>query len=301
MLIGRERESARIEQVLDAAPEAVGAARWWSRARRASVRVRYSPTRSSALGTCGSSGRWASSQRSTSPSRVCTSCSGRRSARWPRSPTPRPTHCEQPWRSPPTPALTDSRSTAARSACSPRSPTIDRSSASSTTRTGSMPNRPQPSFVARRLDADGIAMLFGVREPEAGLRGARHCRARRASTGPAASRHLLTSLLPAGTAPLVTRAAARRRPGKPARSRGTVRKAHARAARRRLALQEPHGSTPSVGRGFLRRLARLPTRTRRALGVAAASDSGDPGASRRSSSRSTSRSATFVRRGGGPP
>jgi DNA-binding CsgD family transcriptional regulator/tetratricopeptide (TPR) repeat protein len=132
------------------------------------------------------------------------------------------------------------------------------------------------TFVARRLDADGIAMLFGVREPEVrsfAAPGIAELEVR--ALDAAASRHLLTSLLPAGAAPLVLEQLLDVALGNPL----ALVELSARLTPAQLAgdspLQEPLGSTPSVERGFLRRLARLQTRTRRALGVAAASDIGD--------------------------
>jgi DNA-binding CsgD family transcriptional regulator/tetratricopeptide (TPR) repeat protein len=131
------------------------------------------------------------------------------------------------------------------------------------------------TFVARRLDADGVAMLFGARDagahsfPAPGI-GELHL----GGLGRAAARDLLASRLPARTRPLIAEQLVEMSRGSP------------------LALIELGGSlTPAqlagvqplevasrpltaVERHFLQRLADLPTSVQQALTLVAASETG---------------------------
>ncbi|HET8653819.1 MAG TPA: AAA family ATPase [Gaiellaceae bacterium] len=131
-------------------------------------------------------------------------------------------------------------------------------------------------FVARRLDADGIAMLFSVRDPES-----------RAFTAPgvtelplggldrAAARRLLGTRLPPGVGSLVVEQLIDISLGNPlalVELPSSLTTLHAAVPQ---AFDELLGAQTAVQNGFLRRLARLPTSTRRALLVVAASDVGE--------------------------
>jgi DNA-binding CsgD family transcriptional regulator/tetratricopeptide (TPR) repeat protein len=132
------------------------------------------------------------------------------------------------------------------------------------------------TFVARRLDADGIAMLFGVREPEV-----------RAFTAPgipelrlggldrAAARQLLATRLPAGAGSLVAERLIEISLGNPLALVELPSDLTATQLAGEGPLDEPVHAGTAVERGFLRRLAPLPNSTRRALLVVAASDVGE--------------------------
>jgi DNA-binding CsgD family transcriptional regulator/tetratricopeptide (TPR) repeat protein len=129
------------------------------------------------------------------------------------------------------------------------------------------------AFVARRLDADGIAVLFGVRDPEI-----------RAFTAPgiaelclggldrSAARQLLATRLPPGAGSLVAEQVLEISRGNPL----ALIELPSDLTATRLAGQRPDGprrrAGTAVAHGFLRRLAHLPSSTRRALLVVAASD-----------------------------
>jgi DNA-binding CsgD family transcriptional regulator len=131
------------------------------------------------------------------------------------------------------------------------------------------------TFAARRLDADGIAILFGVREPElrpfeaAGLP-----ELRLGGLEPGAARQLLASRLPTGTSPLVADQLFEVALGNPL----ALIELPSRLTPAQLAgdepLHEPLEPTPGLELGFLRRLNRLPDQTQRGLRVVAASDVG---------------------------
>src|SRR5215218_8985533 len=132
------------------------------------------------------------------------------------------------------------------------------------------------TFVARRLDADGIAMLFGVREPEI-----------RAFTAPgipelrlgglhrAAARQLLATRLPQSAGSLVAEQLIDISLGNPLALIELPSGLTATQLAGEGPLDEPVHAETAVERGFLRRLARLPGSTRRALLVVAASEVGE--------------------------
>jgi DNA-binding CsgD family transcriptional regulator len=131
------------------------------------------------------------------------------------------------------------------------------------------------TFVARRLHADGIAMLFGAREPDVRAFEAPGLAELEVGTLDAtASRHLLASLLPAGTAPLVLEHLLDVAQGNPL----ALVELPARLTLAQITGDAPLDDLlglPGIERGFLGRLAGLPASSRRALGVAAASDVSD--------------------------
>jgi DNA-binding CsgD family transcriptional regulator/tetratricopeptide (TPR) repeat protein len=132
------------------------------------------------------------------------------------------------------------------------------------------------TFVARRLDADGIAMLFGVREPE--IRtftapGVPELRLKGLDRG--AARQLLATRLPPGAGSLVAEQLIEMSRGNPL----ALIELPSDLTPTQLAgegpLDEPVYAGTAVERGFLRRLAQLPGSTRRALLVVAASEVGE--------------------------
>ena len=132
------------------------------------------------------------------------------------------------------------------------------------------------TFVARRLDRDGIAMLFGVRDPERRnfpATGIRELRLSGLNRGAAAQ--LLAARVPAGTAPLVVAQIIELSQGNPLALIELPRGLKAAELTREEPLEEPFRLAASVEREFLRRLAGLPLSTRRALLVAATSDVGE--------------------------
>src|ERR671924_1363824 len=129
------------------------------------------------------------------------------------------------------------------------------------------------TFVARRLDADGIAMLFGVREPEIRTFTAPGIpELRLGALDRAAARQLLATRLPAVAGSLVAEQLIEISLGNPL----ALIELPAGLTASQLAGQGPLGEPARVGtaveHGFLRRLAQLPSSTRRALLVVAASD-----------------------------
>jgi DNA-binding CsgD family transcriptional regulator len=129
------------------------------------------------------------------------------------------------------------------------------------------------AFTARRLDADAIAILFGVREPDLrsfDLPGLPQLRLGGLDT--VSARHVLASVLPPGTSPLVTEQLVEAALGNPL----VLLELPAGLTTAQLSgeepLLEPLAAAPSVEQSFVRRLERLPSRTQRALRVLAASD-----------------------------
>jgi DNA-binding CsgD family transcriptional regulator/tetratricopeptide (TPR) repeat protein len=132
------------------------------------------------------------------------------------------------------------------------------------------------TFVARRLAADGIAMLFGVREPEI-----------QTFTAPGipelclgglergAARQLLATRLPAGAGSLVAEQLIEISLGNPLALIELPSGLTATQLAGHGALDEPVRTGAVVERSFLRRLAQLPGSTRRALLVVAASEVGE--------------------------
>ena len=133
------------------------------------------------------------------------------------------------------------------------------------------------TFVARRLDRDGVAMVFSVREPE--LRtfpatGIPELTLSGLDRGAAAE--LLASRMPAGTSSLVVEQIIELSQGNPLalielpRGLKETEVVHGRSpSKSRFALPRPSSEN------FVRRLAGLPVSTRRALLVAAACDAGE--------------------------
>src|SRR5215218_2056590 len=131
------------------------------------------------------------------------------------------------------------------------------------------------TFVARRLDADGIAILFGVREPEI-----------RTFTAPgipelslggldrAAARQLLATRLPPGAGSLVAEQLIEISLGNPLALIELPSGVTASQLAGQGFLDEPARAGTAAEHGFRRRLAQLPSSARRALLVVAASDLG---------------------------
>jgi DNA-binding CsgD family transcriptional regulator/tetratricopeptide (TPR) repeat protein len=129
------------------------------------------------------------------------------------------------------------------------------------------------TFVARRLDADAIAMLFGVREPESRTftaSGIPELRLR--GLDRAAARQLLATLLPASAGPLVAEQLIEISFGNPLALIELPSGLTASQLAGQGPLDEPVRTGAAVEQGFRRRLAQLPSSTRRALLVVAASD-----------------------------
>jgi DNA-binding CsgD family transcriptional regulator len=129
------------------------------------------------------------------------------------------------------------------------------------------------TFVARRLDADGIAMLFGVREPETRTFTAPGVpELRLGGLDRAAARHLLATRLPPGAGSLVAEQLIEMSRGNPLALIELPSGLTASQLAGEGPLDEPVHAGTAVERGFLRRLAELPGSTRRALLVVAASE-----------------------------
>ena len=132
------------------------------------------------------------------------------------------------------------------------------------------------TFVARRLDADGIAMLFGVREPEIrtfAAPGIPELRLGGLERG--AARQLLATRLPPGAGHLVAEQLIEIAQGNPLALIELPPDLTATPLTGEGPLAEPVHATTAVERGFLGRVAHLPGSTRRALLVVAASDVGE--------------------------
>ena len=133
-------------------------------------------------------------------------------------------------------------------------------------------------FVARRLDADGIAVLFGVREPDSRMLATQGiAELRLGGLDRASARQLLAERLPPGAGSLVVEQLIETALGNPL----ALVELSASVAGSRLTVPdigEPLGTGTNVERGFAYRVAQLPGPTRRALLVVAASDVGDLGA-----------------------
>jgi DNA-binding CsgD family transcriptional regulator len=132
------------------------------------------------------------------------------------------------------------------------------------------------TFVARRLDRDGIAMLFGVREPEVRTFATSGIpELRLGGLGRHAATELLSVLLPANTGSLVAEQVVEMSLGNPLALIELPRGLTQAELEGHDPLPEPVRVAKAVERAFLRRLARLPASTRRALLVVAASDAGE--------------------------
>src|SRR5215204_2076271 len=134
-------------------------------------------------------------------------------------------------------------------------------------------------FVARRLDADGIAMLFGVREPEIRTFTAPGVpELRMGGLDRTAARQLLARRLPPGTGSQVAEQLIEMSLGNPLALIEIPSGLTATQLAGKRPLDQLLRAGTAVERGFLRRLAQLPGSTQRALLVAAADEVGDLGA-----------------------
>lgn len=131
------------------------------------------------------------------------------------------------------------------------------------------------TFAARRLDRDGVAILFGVREPDVRrftATGVTDLRLKGLERG--ATMELLAERLPAGAGSLVAERVAEMSGGNPLALIELPKGLTEAELAGREPLQEPLRVAVAVERTFLSRLAGLPAGTRRALVVVAASDLG---------------------------
>jgi DNA-binding CsgD family transcriptional regulator len=132
------------------------------------------------------------------------------------------------------------------------------------------------TFVARRLDADGIAMLFGVREPEIRtFAGPGIPELRLGGLDRAAARQLLAARLPPGAGTLVAEQLIEISRGNPLALIEMPSGLTASQLAGQGLLDEPARAGTAAEHGFRRRLAQLPRSTRHALLVVAASDVGE--------------------------
>jgi DNA-binding CsgD family transcriptional regulator len=131
-------------------------------------------------------------------------------------------------------------------------------------------------FVARRLDADGIAMLFGVREPEIRTFTAPGVpELRMGGLDRTAARQLLARRLPPDTGSQVAEQLIEMSLGNPLALIELPSGLTATQLAGKRPLDQLLRAGTAVERGFLRRLAQLPGSTRRALVVVAADEVGD--------------------------
>jgi DNA-binding CsgD family transcriptional regulator len=129
------------------------------------------------------------------------------------------------------------------------------------------------TFVARRLEADGIAMLFGVREPEIRTFTAPGiAELRLGGLDRGAARQLLATRLPPGAGSLVAEQVLEISRGNPLALIELPSGLTATQLAGQGPLDGPRRAATAVEHGFLRRLAHLPSSTRRALLVVAAAD-----------------------------
>jgi DNA-binding CsgD family transcriptional regulator len=132
------------------------------------------------------------------------------------------------------------------------------------------------SFVARRLDRDGIAMLFGVRVPEIRTFAATGIPdLRLGGLDRHAANQLIAAQLPAGAASGIKERLVEISLGNPLALIELPRGLTQAELTGREPLAEPVRVATAVERAFLRRLDPLPASTRRALLVVAASDAAD--------------------------
>src|SRR6266511_1246804 len=133
------------------------------------------------------------------------------------------------------------------------------------------------TFVARRLDADGIAVLFAVREPETRTFVAPGIpELRLGGLDRAAARKLLATRLPLGAGSLFTERLIEISRGNPLALIELPSGPTASQLAEAGPLDEPVRAGTAVEHGFRRRLAQLPRSARRALLVVAASDVAEP-------------------------
>jgi DNA-binding CsgD family transcriptional regulator len=131
-------------------------------------------------------------------------------------------------------------------------------------------------FVARRLDADGIAMLFGARDPEVRTFNAPGIpELRVGGLDRAAASELLAARLPASAGSLVAEQLLEISMGNPLALIELPQGLTNAELAGEEPLEEPGRVAAAVERRFLRRITPLRTSTRRALLVLAASDVGE--------------------------
>ncbi|MFZ1879833.1 MAG: LuxR C-terminal-related transcriptional regulator [Gaiellaceae bacterium] len=129
------------------------------------------------------------------------------------------------------------------------------------------------AFIARRLDADGIAMLFGVREPDVRTFAPPGVPELRLSgLARPAARRLLAAQLPAGATALVADQIIELAGGNPLALTELPQSLTAAELLGTVPVQEPFRVATAVSQGFLRRATRLPDSSQRALLLVAASD-----------------------------
>jgi tetratricopeptide (TPR) repeat protein len=132
------------------------------------------------------------------------------------------------------------------------------------------------TLVGRRLDADGIAMLFGAREPETRTFPAPGIpELQLHGLDRAAARQLLATRQQTAAGSLVAEQLVEISRGNPLALIEFSSGLTASQLTGRGPLDEPVRAGPAAEHGFLRRLAQLPTTTGRALLVVAASDIGE--------------------------
>jgi DNA-binding CsgD family transcriptional regulator/tetratricopeptide (TPR) repeat protein len=128
-------------------------------------------------------------------------------------------------------------------------------------------------FAARRLGAEGVAVLFGVRDPEIRTYAAPGIpELQLGGLDRGASRQLLATCVPADAAPHVAEQLIELSAGNPLALIELPSGLTASQLAGQGPLGEPMRARPAVERIFARRLAQLPGSTRRAVLVAAASD-----------------------------
>ena len=251
---------------------------WSSAARRASARPRFCTTAPGRRPGSASRGSPASSPRWSCRSRGCISSARRCSTGSTRCRSRSRPRCASRWACRPAPLPTASSSPWPRSACWPRSPRSGRCCASSTTPSGSMPPRRQVlGFVARRLLAESVAIVFAVARADRRARARRPARARarrartrrtRAPCSRRSSRAGSTSASATGSSP---RRAATRWRSWSCRAGWPRRSCPAGSGCRR-----PQALPRRIEESFLRRLDALPEDARLLLLVAAAEPVDDP-------------------------
>ena len=129
------------------------------------------------------------------------------------------------------------------------------------------------AFIARRLDTDGIAMLFGARDSEAStFRAPGVPELRLAGLDRTAARQLLATRLPPDAAALIADQILETALGNPLALIELPQGLTAAELRGAELLREPLGGATATTRGFLRRVTGLPAPTQQALLVIAASD-----------------------------